>query len=254
MRGAVRRERRPLSPARFRAMTLGSAVLLVFIIWTGAAVLMAAVRGCSVLVRVTMDRRASDEFLESLGRIVHLDTRVHFYAGLRVARLLITVTNPNRAEHKGGFWDLGDPGSVLLRDVSMAFGLPSGPGTGAVHASIDSGDGKWSAFATPFELYQDSSGGEHWQSSNHLNRERRVPTTFRGYRLKSGDQISQGLRATPITAISRGTTGIAVTTPHFWQNFPKALEASGSQLIVRLFPGQFGQISRIPERRGWEKF
>ena len=82
-----------------------------------------------------------------------------------VVRLLITLTNPNRAVHKGGFWDLGDPGSILLRDVSMAFGLPSAA-RNRRRARLDRFRRRqWSAFATPFELYQDSSGGENWQSS-----------------------------------------------------------------------------------------
>jgi DNA-binding NarL/FixJ family response regulator len=63
-----------LRPEPFDLTALGLAVTgLVATEHEAAAVLMAAVRGCSVLVRVTMDRRASDEFLESLGRIVHLE-------------------------------------------------------------------------------------------------------------------------------------------------------------------------------------
>src|SRR5262249_50939880 len=34
--------------------------------------------------------------------------------------------------------------------------------------------------------------------------------------------------------------GIAVAFPEFWQQFPKALEAEGRLLRIRLFPEQFG--------------
>ena len=35
------------------------------------------------------------------------------------------VRNPRRARHKGGFWDLGDRGSIHLRDASLHVALPS---------------------------------------------------------------------------------------------------------------------------------
>jgi hypothetical protein len=34
---------------------------------------------------------------------------IDFYAGQNACRIRVTLTNPRRAAHKGGFWDLGDP-------------------------------------------------------------------------------------------------------------------------------------------------
>ena len=31
----------------------------------------------------------------------------------------LDVTNPRAAKHPGGAWDLGDPGSVFIRDLSI---------------------------------------------------------------------------------------------------------------------------------------
>ena len=45
--------------------------------------------------------------------------------------------------------------------------------------------------------------------ANHVNRERRVPVTFRGYRFRSGDDERQGLRATPIVRWKRGSVDVA---------------------------------------------
>ena len=37
-----------------------------------------------------------------------------FFSGLSLARIELTLHNPRRARHRGGLWDLGDPGSYLL--------------------------------------------------------------------------------------------------------------------------------------------
>src|SRR5207248_2147196 len=46
--------------------------------------------------------------------------RLCFFAGLGLVRLRVTLHNPRRARHRGGLWDLGDAGSVLFRDLSLA--------------------------------------------------------------------------------------------------------------------------------------
>jgi hypothetical protein len=139
---------------------------------------------------------------------------------------------------------LGDSGSILVKDVSLGFVLAATDGDVELWGSPEIG-GPWTKFETPFELYQDSSGGDNWQSLNHLNRERRVPNTFRGYRLRAGGRAQTGLRATPAVALARGAAGVAVTTPHFWQNFPKAIEVGETALTMRLFPGQYGDLHEI---------
>ena len=63
-------------------------------------------------------RRNRDEFLE-------MELRAHFFAGLAAVRLLVTLRNPRAAVHPGGFWDLGDPGSIFVRDVSLTLALAS---------------------------------------------------------------------------------------------------------------------------------
>ncbi|HKW01004.1 MAG TPA: hypothetical protein VJN96_14355, partial [Vicinamibacterales bacterium] len=178
------------------------------------------------------------------GRHLDLTARVHFFAGLPTARVLVTLTNPDRASHPGGFWDLGDPGSILIKDASIAFGLKAPDGPAELYASPEIGS-PWTKFDPPFEIYQDSSGGENWQSSNHINRERRVPTSFRGYRVRAGSRAQAGHRATPIVALAQGAAGVAIAMPAFWQNFPKAIEADASTMTLRLFPGQFGDLHEI---------
>jgi hypothetical protein len=168
--------------------------------------------------------------------LVRVETRLHFFADSAAVQIEFTIQNPRRALHPDGLWDLGDAGSINLRDASLLLSLPL-KGNAVVRCSPELG-APVEEFATPFELYQDSSGGENWQSTNHLNRKREVPLTFRGYRLKSGTQERFGLRATPIVTLSRGEHMIGVAVPQFWQNFPQAIEATNGSLTLRLFPKQ----------------
>jgi len=173
-----------------------------------------------------------------------LTVRASFFSGLSTVRLRVTLTNPDPAVHEGGFWDLGDPGSVLFKDVSVH--LPFAPVSGAAEVRCSPElAAPLESMVAPLELYQDSSGGERWQSSNHKNRERRVPVTFRGYRVRSGGPERMSLRASPIVTIRRGTAELGASIPHFWQNFPKAIEADDTGITLRLFPQQFADLHEL---------
>jgi hypothetical protein len=185
---------------------------------------------------------------DSNAEFLRLTARIHFFAGLSTVRLQVCLTNPNRAQHPGGFWDLGDPGSVFLRDASLELALPRSTGPTTVRCSPEVGT-PWDDVAIPFELYQDSSGGMNWDSPSHIDRRRRVPNSFRGYRLTSGGAIHEGFRATPIVAVTDETRQLAATLPLFWQNFPKSIEVGdrlpAPTLTVRLFPRQYAIAHEI---------
>jgi hypothetical protein len=95
------------------------------------------------------------------------------------------------------------------------------------------------------EIYQDSSGGENWQCRNHVNREGRVPCSFRGYRVRSGGEEIRGRRASPLVSLLGDGWSVGAAVPEFWQQFPKALEVQGRALSVRLFPRQFGDLFEL---------
>ena len=111
-------------------------------------------------------------------------------------RFDLTVHNPRRASHPGGLWDLGDAGSVFFRDLSL--GLRLRGAAPRVRWTAESGTLADQTGAATLELYQDSSGGENWQSKNHVNRKGEVPLAFRGYRLRRDGVEETGLRASPI--------------------------------------------------------
>lgn len=158
------------------------------------------------------------------------------FANSPTVELQTCIHNPRRAQHPGGLWDLGDPGSVNFRALT-------------VHAKVSNASKAWltpsldqSGFESNAEnqlyLYQDSSGGDQWQSRNHVDAEGRITTSFRGYRVHSGEElIHSGDRASPIAGLSN-QNGISVqgSIKHFWQNFPSAIGSEGNVLVLGLFP------------------
>jgi exo-rhamnogalacturonan lyase-like protein len=173
-----------------------------------------------------------------------VECRIDFYAGHGAVRVRVTLINPRRAVHKGGFWDLGDPGSVLLKDVTLSVALPRPSEKLRLRCSPERGV-EWQPIEAPFEIFQGSSGGENWKSTAHMNRERRVPLLFRGYRLTCGSTVAHGLRATPIVAADAGTVATAVCLPYFWENFPKAVEVDDRSIAIGLFPRQHADVYEI---------
>lgn len=172
------------------------------------------------------------------------DARLDFFAGSPVVAFAITLRNPRRAQHPGNYWELGDPGSLLLRDVSIVLTPAAGSTAGSVACSPEPG-APFHSYRLPFELYQDSSGGENWQSTNHVNRDGIVPNQFRGYRLRAANVQTSGLRATPIVSVATPASRFDLEVPHFWQNFPKAIEVTSESIALHLFPRQYGDLHEL---------
>ncbi len=170
--------------------------------------------------------------------------RLSFFAGTDLVRLQWTLHNPNRARHRGGLWDLGDPGSILFHDVSLQIGNRHSAKS-LIRWTVEAGPSWQQTETDAFEIYQDSSGGENWQSRNHVNREGRVPCTFSGYRVRTGSQETRGRRAVPLLAIAGRRGCVTVAVPEFWQQFPKALEVAEGVVKVRLFPGSFADLFEL---------
>jgi hypothetical protein len=183
--------------------------------------------------------------------------RLSFFAGTGLLRVDFTIRNTRRARHRGGIWDLGDHGSLFFRDLTLELALPAEkpPTSQAVQSFVqlpyreirylvEPGQPVRSAEAT-LEIYQDSSGGDNWQSRNHVNHQGRVPCSFRGYRLRSGGDELIGGRASPVVALERSQACLTTAVPDFWQQFPKAIEVDDRCLRLRLFPGQAGDLFEL---------
>ncbi|MCA9498450.1 MAG: hypothetical protein KC588_04560 [Nitrospira sp.] len=165
--------------------------------------------------------------------------RLSFFAGSTTVMLKFTLHNPQAARHPGGCWDLGDDGSLFFKDFSWQLALRES-GKSEHGWNVDSHEPMSSAETSSLEIYQDSSGGPNWNSPNHVNRFGQVRQRYPGYRvMRDGVVLQEGKRATPSLSIKQADIALSGTIQHFWQNFPKALEAEDQQIRLRLFPHQF---------------
>lgn len=176
--------------------------------------------------------------------LADLFIRLHFFAGHPAAKIDVTFRNPRKAEHPGGLWDLGNGGSIYLRDAAIVVKTTGESSKIVGKLSIEPGQATL-PLETSCELYQDSSGGENWNSTNHVNRKGMIPLTIAGYRCSIDAQQRDGKRATPIVSLQSSDSDLALAVPDFWQNFPKALEAQAGQLTYRLFPKQSADVHEI---------
>ena len=151
------------------------------------------------------------------------------------------IHNPRRARHPGGLWDLGDEGSLYFRSLELVTDLPAG------FASLQPdtlAEGTRRFESPDIFVYQDSSGGENWNSRNHLDRDERLTTHFPGYEVRiGGERKAAGKRSNP-SLIINGPASLQVVMPGFWQNFPSSLgytanpTGNHAQTIAGLFPRQ----------------
>jgi hypothetical protein len=145
--------------------------------------------------------------------LVQVIVRLQFFAGSGAVRAAVTLWNPRAARHPGGIWELGDPGSVFLRDARVTFGLSAPTLAGRCSAEIDHA---MEPFSRWLRIRQHSS---------------------RGYSIASYGCLREGRRATPAIRLDgdpRGALGVAIE--HFWQNYPRELEVQPRGLVLGLFP------------------
>jgi hypothetical protein len=175
--------------------------------------------------------------LDGRNEAARLALRLVFLQGSASLRLECEIWNPRAARHIGGLWDLGDAGSVLIEDISLEFKPSQSP------TSVDwqATPGTWTRVdGGSWSLYQDSSGGEQWNSPNHVDANGALTVSFRGYRVHgaNGAVIAQADRATPSLRLQGASFGIAATVEKFWQNFPKALRWRDEVVGIGLFPAE----------------
>ncbi len=162
----------------------------------------------------------------------------HFYSGCSFTAIDVVIHNPNAALHPGGLWDLGDPGSIFFKDFSVFAHLPTAPQN--LLWQLSNKKKSQAAACRNWQLYQDSSGGKHWNSPNHVDYKNNLTVTFPGFHLtfnKDGEQKRQeGKRAIPYLQASNDKLVITGAISDFWQNFPKAIRLKEDIFSLGLFP------------------
>jgi hypothetical protein len=193
-------------------------------------------------------------------------SRISFFAGRSFVKLELAIHNPKAATHRGGLWDLGDPGSVYFRSLSLHLMLNSNSGETEISCRINEdpvpmvNNRDFNRHGIPdgdpinldlhrdsrFLIYQDSSGGKNWSSLNHVNRNGEIKNSFRGYRIYQGEEVVRdGLRSNPVLSIKKGGIQINTAVKWFWENFPKAIEAKTKGLVISLYPGNYADIFEL---------
>jgi hypothetical protein len=147
----------------------------------------------------------------------------------------LRVRNPNPAEHPGGNWDLGNQGSFYLSDLSLKLLIENSTGSTQYFVRETPSSTVRTGFKS-IELFQASSGGSNWNSSNHIDRHRNIPLSFQGFRLCVDKSETYSDRATPYVAIECEGTTLGVACTRFWENFPMAIRASGGCIEIGLLP------------------
>lgn len=177
------------------------------------------------------------------GHSLCLEVDVHRAGGNKLLKLDVRIHNPGRSLHPGGCWDLGDQGSVLFKSFGVRFRLPEYQG---VYLSLNERE-SIEALMQSIAIYQESSGGEHWNSAVHRNKEGKVPLNQKGYVLEcDGESRGKGDRAQPVVTIKSGAGSLSLAVEHFWQNCPNAISVDSSGLVaVDFFPSAFPDVYEL---------
>jgi hypothetical protein len=182
-------------------------------------------------VRVTVN--ASGGFGRSTP--LRFRSRLTVFRDSALLKLEVTLHNPNAARHVGNVWDLGDPGSCLFEDLTLQIRPAAASRAMRWRTAPES---PWqSSTDASWLLYQDSSGGEHWDSANHIDASSQPTVTFRGYHARAADEVLEtGQRAQPVVVAEAEAGWLAAAVECFWQNFPKSLRFGDVGLGIGLFP------------------
>ena len=182
--------------------------------------------------------------------LVNYTMRLHAFAGSSLVRVVLTVANPRAATRAedGSRFVLGQPGSVLLKNLDYVIPLRLTDGLRQVTLSAEPGKMlDRIPLVAPIGVYQDSSGGENWFHRSHVNGRNEIPLQFRGYKVTYKDrEVASGLRASPWVDVSDQRWAVSVAVPQFWQDFPKALSVDAAGTIrIGLWPSQSSDLHEL---------
>lgn len=168
--------------------------------------------------------------------LLNFTARIYFYANKSYIRIFYTEENGlpclNNGAGQPNCLCLNSPNTVYFEDISLELHLPTSISSyviplknGLVEDDMPSN----------IYVYQDSSGGRDWN--------RWPGVKFRGYKVvENGLKKYRGRRFEGWMDFRTVDTGIAVGVRYFWENYPKAIEASSNGIIyVRIMPKYFSQ-------------
>lgn len=154
-----------------------------------------------------------------------------------LTRVETRIRNSRRALHRGGLWDLGDPGSFLFSSLELDVRrMDSEPSNVTLWKCELDQPMRSSRAADLVSITQHGSGGSWWNSTNHVLASGECGVREQGYQAQSAADVWLGNRAEPTMAVAGNEAYLAVTVPEFWQQFPGSISAQDGRIRVALFP------------------
>lgn len=170
--------------------------------------------------------------------------RIHVFANNELIKTDICLHNHHAAEHPGGAWDLGDKNSFLFRNASFRIDMDS---IERVSYRCEPEEQNQTLIGCDQLLIsQDSSGGENWNGSVHVNSKNKVTSTFPGYQCFHGtNRVATGRRSSPVVSVSRLGLSVSAVPRTFWQNCPSSIAAGQQGIVYNFFPDEYRDLHEI---------
>ncbi|MDP5031418.1 hypothetical protein [Paraglaciecola sp.] len=145
----------------------------------------------------------------------------------------IEIHNTQAAEHVSGQWDLGDKNSVKLKAVKLPVKLENPSALSLL--GIDCPQQNLENYV--WSIAQHSSGGENWQSPNHVDQSNNVPLAQKGGQITvDGNNVADILRPNPWLMYKQGDVNVGLAIENFWQTFPNQISYTNKLIELDLLP------------------
>lgn len=171
---------------------------------------------------------------------VTLQLRFEVWPQIGHIEIQTRIRNSRRAIHKGGLWDLGDPGSFLFTELAIRIDREGSASEQTLWKSSQNGTVRTLSSYEHVAITQLGSGGPAWACTNHTMADGRSSCVERGYRVASPAGPLSGHRSEPVVCVTGPDGSLTAAVPEFWQQFPGQISATGNTISVGLFP----EISR----------
>lgn len=189
-------------------------------------------------VQIELSNKYSDGSKESTVTLVF--TFRTYFPGVQIT---VSLHNQGAAQHKNGLWDLGDSGSIVFQRFSLELEFADNCKKELIEAN------KTQEIQEHLELVQYSSGGDNWNSSNHILANGTVPFKHKGFHQKIDGQLYVGERNESKIHLSKNNDGLLIFLEKFWQNFPVAYLIKDLTLSIDLF----ANVDYLHELQGGEQ-
>ncbi|MEQ3660114.1 MAG: hypothetical protein ABNH21_14285 [Glaciecola sp.] len=167
--------------------------------------------------------------------------------------LRLSLHNPMPIVQEGGQWDLGNQNSVELSQFGLVLECP---GSALSVSCIDEANSETATNNdTEFEPYEnwslliENSGGDNWQSKNHVNKHGQIKLGERGALLTkstNGDAEQARIMRPKFTcALKNQDTSYALSLEQTWETFPLKVSGESGKITVDFAPNDIASFVEL---------